>query len=256
MSLSKLEQKIKNGQEWFKLAAAINELFEECLLSMVHREGAVYQKIVYTGLPKDENLLFTILSDAQHKPQLECLRKRNILRQNQYDLLLPSIGKTDSSKFDITLLGLLFRTFSGLTTLNRTWRVDLLDPADTSLASFVVKFLDLRNRLFHWGNIEVLPKADSSKFWSEVVRIAQGLLYVDDIKRFQNITLDPDNVLANKIWQQKLQFDLDILKKKQDDLETKVRGLGVKSSGFGNKARYGDEPRNSENKARGLRNEN
>ena len=228
MSLSKLEQKIKNGQEWFKLAAAINELFEECLLPIVHRDGAAYQAIVYTGLPKDETLLFTTLSDIQHKSKLDKLRNSNILKQDQYDLLFPSNGKTDSSKFDITLLGLLFRTFSGLITLNGMWRIDLIDPADISLASFVVKLLDLRNRLFHWGNIEVMSKVDSNKFWSDAVSIALGLQYVNDIKRFQNITLDPDNVLANRIWQQKLQFDVDQLGKEHEDLKAKQGSLETK----------------------------
>ena len=225
MSLSKFETKLKNGQNWFRLAAAVNELLDSCLLPILHRSTAPYQGLAYTGLPEDEHILFNTLSDPQHKPQLDNLLRRRIIKQYQYDILRPSTGRTDVSQFDTTLIGLLFRTFSGLATLNGNWRVDLLDPTDTTLASFVVKFIDLRNRLFHWGNIEKMTETESNTFWSEIISLAHGLQYGDKITKFQSVSLDPDNALTNRIWQQRLATTLVDLETKQEDLETNQKNL-------------------------------
>ena len=145
----------------------------------------------YQGLPKDEKLLYQFFDSKRKK--LNQLRKANILKQDQYDLLLPP-GKqeTCSNKFDITLLVLVIRNFVlHLQPPKGGWNIKKPQPGDFSLAAFVVWIRELRNQILHGAPDDFLDPQHFQIIWSEIRRALLGVQY--------NCIGDFDNILVDKV---------------------------------------------------------
>ena len=72
--------------------------------------------LVQTVLPADGVDLFNFFNDPNRKRKLNNLmnQKKKILFKDQYDLLLPRSGLTDSTKWDVTIITLVAVQFLGL----------------------------------------------------------------------------------------------------------------------------------------------
>ena len=68
------------------------------------------RKKYHIKLPQDPVQLYDYLL-KNHEKDINKLLKKNVLKQDQYDLLFPQNKKTDSMTFDVTLLVLQLRSF-------------------------------------------------------------------------------------------------------------------------------------------------
>ena len=94
---------------------------------------------------KDPKKLYLELQEK--KPQIDKLKKKGVLKQDQYDLLIPPSGDTvDSTKFDITLLMVLLTNFCGFKYPMRNWI-----PQSTDIDTFanIVRVKRTRDMVQH-----------------------------------------------------------------------------------------------------------
>ena len=94
---------------------------------------------------KDPKKLYLELQEK--KPQIDKLKEKSVLKQDQYDLLIPPSGDTvDSTKFDITLLMVLLTNFCGFEYPMRNWI-----PQSTDIDTFanIVRVKRTRDMVQH-----------------------------------------------------------------------------------------------------------
>ena len=115
----------------------ICEKAEECEREMFHKHFS-----------RDPATLFNQLNEPANRRILNDLKKKRVLKEDQYLLLFPSSGLTDSSKFDMTLLSLLVRSICGYQEPTTGWNKDP-DDADESDIADSIRFTLSRNRIKH-----------------------------------------------------------------------------------------------------------
>ena len=145
----------------------------------------------YQGLPEDPSQLYHVLSTI-HKPTINALVKKRVLKQDQLMLLLPSDGsqKTDSQAFDVTLIVLLIINCSTLPPPVNGWYKPPLD-SDASVAANVLRARAWRNFLNH-VNANSIDQAKFNEKWNEALDILQGLGgSVKEMATLRTISLDP-----------------------------------------------------------------
>ena len=92
--------------------------------------------------PSDPKMLFSALS-AHQKTLKRCLRN-GIIKQDQYTLLLPSNGLSDSVTFNMSLLKFLLRMLCGLPQPMTGWRA-APSPADQTEYAHIERLIGYRN---------------------------------------------------------------------------------------------------------------
>uniref|UniRef100_A0A7M5VD81 NB-ARC domain-containing protein n=1 Tax=Clytia hemisphaerica TaxID=252671 RepID=A0A7M5VD81_9CNID len=92
--------------------------------------------------------LYQELSQTKHKKELDKLKKKGVLKNDQYDQVFPQSQQTDSTQFDITLLFLLIRTLCGHKVPSNGWdkEPDVNDIDDIANA---LRLKLERNRMQH-----------------------------------------------------------------------------------------------------------
>ena len=118
---------------------------------------------IFSGDPSD---LYKAL--LKHQPTFETHRKskKKILKNDQYDLLLPNDGLTYSSKFDITLLFYLLRTCCNLTVPKTGWKKEPKSTNNSKEANYV-RIKNLRNYNQHKGTVEMTDQ-DFTTFYDDI----------------------------------------------------------------------------------------
>ena len=103
--LHKLPKILNIGYAWLRLAIFLHGPLKETLLHVLHNKS---KDVTYNGLPEDPSALYTQLLTT-HQNTINSLVKKNVLKKDQLELLLPTNGhkKTYSNTFDITLLVVL-----------------------------------------------------------------------------------------------------------------------------------------------------
>ena len=118
----------------------------------------------------DPSTLFQQL--LPHQKLLKKYLRQKILYNDQYELLFPASGLTDSAFFDISLLTFLLRQLCGLPEPVAGWSVDPLVTDQTQSAN-LVRIRKGRNKLQHGA-----LKIDAAKFtqiWDEISNAIIGL---------------------------------------------------------------------------------
>ena len=128
----------KNGLELQILC----EKAEQCQRNILHKH-----------FPRDPTAFFNKLNEPENKKILDGLKKKKVLKDDQFSLLFPSSGLTDSSKFDMTLLSLLVRSLCGYRKPATGWNKDP-DDADESDIADSIRFTLARNRIKH-GSLSI-----------------------------------------------------------------------------------------------------
>ena len=107
------------------------------------------RKKYHEKFPKDPTLLYDFLNN-NHLIEIKKLFKKNILKQDQYNLLFPPNRKqTDSSKFDATLLALqLSSLWLKKPPKGKTWN-EWPDNNDNSNVAHLVRIRLIRNQIQH-----------------------------------------------------------------------------------------------------------
>ena len=113
-------------------------LGQEALLNNFHNNDT-------QSFSRDPHKLYLELQEK--KPQIDRLKSRSVLKQDQYDLLIPPSGDTvDSTKFDITLLMVLLVNFCGFEYPMKNW---IPQQTDTDTFANIVRVKKLRDQVSH-----------------------------------------------------------------------------------------------------------
>ena len=210
---------IKEVEFWLRLSTFLHEPLKFALLRILHNSK---NDPNYDGLPEDPHLLYQELS-SKHLNSIQQLKKSSILQQDQIDLILPpNDNKTDSTKFDITLICILIRNFCDrLPAPINGWNDKNPPTHDTSIAAYVIRAREWRNYIHHTEPKEIDQKTFNTK-WTEGTSIVMNLGFQYNTNRLKLISLDPKHDLVLK----SLKSYITILTQRQDALEDKVLAIG------------------------------
>ena len=206
---------IKEVEFWLRLSTFLHEPLKLALLCILHNTK---NDSIYDGLPKDPYLLYQELS-TKHLNTIQQLKKKRVLQQDQIDLIFPpNDNKTDSTKFDITLICILIRNCCDrLPAPINGWN-DKNPPAhDTSIAANVIRAREWRNYIHHTEPKEIDQKTFNTK-WTEGTSIVMNLGFQYNTHGLKQISLDPKHDLVLK----SLNSYIIKLTQRQDKLEDKV----------------------------------
>ena len=184
-----LDAVILKSANWFRLVLLLFGPIREALLNILHDSSY--------GLPRPPADLFKSLSKPSIKLKLSNLRKKGILKKNQWELIFP-IGKqeTNSNLFDVTIIVLLIEVCTTLWPANSNWRDKNPPLEDISVAAFVIRARELRNYLQHFPSTDQLDNDEFQIKWKDGIDILIGLSYsgsMTDANELKYITLDPKN---------------------------------------------------------------
>ena len=179
---------IKEIEYWLRLSTFLLGPLKQALLQILHNKA---NDPTYDGLPQDHHQLYQILFNKYQKKLLQ-LKAKGILQQNQYDLIFPNDNKTDSSKFDITLICILIRNCcTRLPPPLNGWNDDNPPAHDQSIAANVVRARQWRNYVHHTEPKHIDKQTFDTK-WFEGTQIINSLGYNHyDTNELKLISLDP-----------------------------------------------------------------
>ena len=195
---------------WIRVNLTLEFCVKEALIDILHNHG---KDPLYQGLPTDPVQLYQYMMIRKgDKEKYKVYHK--ILKPDQWALLCPSNGQSDSKEWDITLLVFVIKN---------EWK--LLK----TLLQYVVNARDLRNRLKHGSvdSISTLKEFDDQ--WDEIEKLLIGLKY-KNMKQFHELkttTLDKHNNEILKIVKDFL-GELDSLKDEAADNTNKIKKLKSK----------------------------
>ena len=184
---------IKEIEYWLRLSTFLLGPLKQSLLQILHNTG---NDPSYDGLPQDQGQLYQELSN-KHQKKLLKLKTKGILQQSQYDLIFPpNDNKTDSSKFDITLICILIRNCcTRLAKPLNGW--DKYPPAnDQSIAANVIRAREWRNYVHH-TEPKLIDQQTFDTKWNEGTQIIDSLGYHNyDTNKLKQISLDPKHEIV------------------------------------------------------------
>ena len=99
---------------------------------------------------------------------LSILKRRNVIKQNQWDKLYPAYpNKPNINDFDITLLSVLLRNICGLSSPSTGWD-KWPTPSDHSVGADIVRIKLFRNEHFGHRPQSTVSEADFKALWAEI----------------------------------------------------------------------------------------
>ena len=211
-----ISQVIKEIEYWLRLAIVLHGPLKQNLLCVLHNKN---NDPSYKGLPEDPSELYKELSTT-HKSVINKLVNAKVLKKDQLEILLPTIGdnKTYSEGFDVTLLVVLIINCTTLPPPQDGWYKTPPD-SDTGVAANVVRGREWRNFLNHI-DANAIDEAAFNLKWTKGIAIIQGLGgSVKDITSLKTISLDPKHELVIKLLMDFNQQEIMKLRSKVDELE-------------------------------------
>jgi len=202
---SQLSTNVKQHQYWFRISLALEIHITKALLDVVHNRN---NDPTYNGLSEIPVALYQYL-DQNYRQTFRGLLKKGILNQDQFDLLFPTNGQTDSSKWDITLIVIVIRYCVNIPPPTNGWKKQLA-VGDKSTAAGAIKAREFRNWLKHGKIDDVKTKPQFDGKWIEINEILVCLAYnnifgfntleTDDLVSLKEITKTFDDLVAKKIY--------------------------------------------------------
>ena len=152
---------------------AVNYHCQQALLVVLHNHD----------VPTDPYELYKFL--YAKKSNIMQLKKKNVLKDDQINLLLPQNQRTFSKKWDITLICVVIINFSTLPPPNAGWK-QYPDPSDITTAAIVVRIRKARNDMNH-STLEALK--DEKKFNEKFTAVEDVLVTLNytKIAEFRNM---------------------------------------------------------------------
>ena len=158
------------------------------LLALLDKETEVLRCKFHKYYSSDPKTLYNEIS--KHKPKLKKLMKQKVIRRIQYDILLPPTGRTDSSKFDLTLLTLALRVLCPIQAPVTGWETLPL-PSDQTEGANLVRLRIGRNELIHTDF-----KYESNRYtnvWNRTASALEGLgCNKQELINLKTSSLDPN----------------------------------------------------------------
>lgn len=214
--MATLQSIILKYEKWFRLGLLHHEVLKETLLRTFHKNFLTDPKKLY--------------NDLHHKygNKLRILLKKGVLKQDQYNLILPpGLNETYSSKFDITLLGVLIKNCPKIPPPVNGWTDKNPPSTDLTLAAKLIRVLNWRNWHCHAvpENIDLLLYESK---WKEGIDIAKSLGYNGDDNVLSTISLDASRTSVLESLVQRVRLDNDNLRKRMSDNEGNIADLSTK----------------------------
>ena len=182
---SEFSSLVNQNKYWTKCVLALNVHGKKALLRIFHNDIGGN----YNGLPKDPAQLYAFFN--QQKSTLKNLKKLNILKQDQFDLILPPNSTLcDSNTFDITLIVLLIINFVNIPAPRGGWKQKVPNANDKSIGACILLIRNLRNLILH-GSLDAFDEPYFNKIWQEIKDCLIGLQYD------QTMLKDFDELLTN-----------------------------------------------------------
>ena len=218
LTITQLIEKIKF---WLHLAILLHGPLKENLLLILHNKK---NDPSYKGLPEDPTELYKELSTT-HEETLDKLVSDKVLNKNVRKILLPTNGKTDSSKFDVTLITVLIKNCTTLQPPRDGWDQKSPPTNDPSVAANVLLGRYWRNYLHHTDAYSI-DEAIFDVKWNEGVDIVQGLGGdISDMAALKTSSLDPLQENMNISLLEFNQIVVDRLRRKVCELESTTDGV-------------------------------
>ena len=204
---------LKQCDNWIRSGVALQRCVIPALLSVLHNTN---NDPSYTGLPQDETKLFQCLCLFKKREEKNV---KKVVRSDQWAVLYPASGKTDSKTFDVTLLVIVIRYETNLPAMKGGWGIKNPDANDFSKDAFCIAARELRNLIIHSSIKSFEPVKEFDNVWSKLEKLLNGLNF-DDMTSFQTLkhcTLD--HTLSQAV---------SALQIKQSDMETSVISKDLK----------------------------
>ena len=213
---------------WIRLVTLLKHAGIEVLRNIFHDPS-------YGGRSRDPATLYSELQPYESNVR-NCLKKR-ILAQDQYDLIYPLNGKTDSNTFDITLLIFLIINCTRVKPPmgRKGWQEKTLDDSDETIGAYILRLRKFRNKIIHCFEMTFQEFHEN---WNYAIHILDKLGYdINSVRDLKNGSLSDLETFKISILQAKikhLESSIDILSTGISKNETVTAGLhlqqGVLSS--------------------------
>ena len=219
---------IQKNQYWLRLVVCASEYINPGLLDILHNDGPNPDP-AYKGIPRDPKKLYIFLSTKQSLKIINRLKNKNIVKQDQYELLFPpGCVETDSKKFDPTLNQVMIRNFTTLQTDNGRWKIDEIDTSDTSVAANAVRAVAFRNSVYHYGCPGDMKKTEFDNKFTEADDILKGMRgtrYTGNISTVKTMSLDPERISVLKALYNLVQIQTNKLQVAHDNSAADIASI-------------------------------
>ena len=163
---------IVKSEYWIRVNLAIEYCVKNVLISVLHYLG---NDATYQGLPQDATLLYQRMFQCKQNVK-HPLHK--VLSVDQWDILCPQNQQTHSKDFDITLLVAVIRSVIRLKPKGG-WKIEFIQPNDTSIGAFVFLAKILRNEIKHGSVDNIQDLKQFQHYWQRIRNILVGLHFTD-----------------------------------------------------------------------------
>ena len=192
---------VEKSDYWIRVNLALEFCVKEALIHVLHN---LDNDPSYSGLPRDPVQLF------QHMTRCRGNRNYKHLKADQWVLLCPASGQSESKEWDITLLVCVIRNETSLKPLGG-WKNP--SPNDNTKGGFLDRARHLRNLLKHGSFEKISTELQFDGHWNEIEKILIGLNYqnMTEFHELKTKSLDKHDVEIQKMVTS-FRMDLDSLK--------------------------------------------
>ena len=179
--MSSIEPIIKEWQYFLRATLAADICLKPALLQFLHNDLGFEN---YDGLPRDGKKLYDLLLRFKMGlgKELKCLN------QQQWDIICPANGISDSEQFDVTIISVLIRNL-----LCESYRLPqptlgwkngdskANNPCSMNDADYSVKARNLRNDIKHVSIDKIRSSAQFKELWTKIEKTLNGLRYKKNV---------------------------------------------------------------------------
>ena len=178
---------VRECNYWIRVNLAAENHLRDALLNILHNRD---NDPSYVGLPEDEVLFYHRMVKFKLREQNNL---KNVIKLDQWNILCPPTGKTQSKKLDITLIVIVIRYETKLTPPCGGWILKLPHRIDVSKAAFCLLARELRNKIKHGTVEDISTLIQFDEFWAKFEFILIGLCYSDmtSFYKLKTNSLDP-----------------------------------------------------------------
>lgn len=207
-----LSRPVAPWEFYMRVDLALELCVKDALLRILHNE--IYHR-TYVGLPRNDAALHRAMLKfkSTHKGKLN-----RILRADQWLVICPQNGKTNSQNFDIPIIVILTEyCLPGLPAPAPPKHWDIREPlsTDQSIAAFCLHAKLLRHEVKHGSISQISTRHVFQKYWNKIKFILGGLHY-NDFPFLQQLELGSLDPYLNQQVQLLIQ-KIDLLKQRVDD---------------------------------------
>ena len=212
---------VEKSDYWIRANLALEFFVKEALIRVLHN---LNHDPSYSGLSRDPVELYKHMKSC-----LDRDRSKYRLKPNQWDLLCPASGQSDSKEWDITLLVCVIRNELTLSGPGAGWIDGPTALTDITKGGFVNRARIIRNLLKHGSVKAISTEPQFDGYWDEIEKILIGLDYqnMTDFRELKTKSLDKHNGEIRKMVTS-FKMDLDSLKNEAADNTNEIELLNDK----------------------------